>query len=40
MKKSKFQVGLMVCNGYEEAVSYANFMHRITGIILGIVEVK
>jgi hypothetical protein len=36
----KYQVGLKVCNGFEEAVSYANLMHKITGIILGIVEVK
>ena len=39
-KQPKFQVGLMVCNGYNEAVSYANFMYQISGIILGIVEIK
>jgi hypothetical protein len=38
--KTKFQVGLMVCNGYNEAVAYANFMHKISGVILGIVEIK
>ena len=36
----KYQVGLMVCNGYEEAVSYANRMFKITGIVLAVVEVK
>ena len=36
----KYQVGLMVCDGYEQAIAYANRMHKITGIILGIVEIK
>lgn len=38
--KQKFQVGMMVCNGFDEALSYANFMYKITGVILGIVEIK
>lgn len=36
----KFQVGAIVCNGFDEALSYANFMYKITGVILGIVEIK
>ena len=40
MKKTQFQVGSMVCNGFNEAVAYANYIHKITGVILGIVEIK
>jgi hypothetical protein len=36
----KYQVGLMVCDGYEQAISYANRMFKITGIVLAVVEVK
>jgi hypothetical protein len=40
MKQTKFQVGSMVCNSYEEAIAYFKFMHKLTGVILGIVEIK
>lgn len=36
----KYQVGLMVCDGYEQAIAYANRMFKITGIVLAVVEVK
>jgi hypothetical protein len=29
-----------VCDGYEQAISYANRMFKITGIVLAVVEVK
>jgi hypothetical protein len=38
--KQKFQVGMMVCNSYDEAIAYYNFMYKISGVILGIVEIK
>lgn len=40
MNKTQFQVGMMVCNSFDDAVKYANMMHKITGVILGIVEIK
>lgn len=40
MKQTKYQVGMMVCKSYKEAVAYCSFMFNITGTMLAIVEIK
>jgi len=35
----KYQCGLMVFDSLDLAIQYANTMHKVTGIILGIQEV-
>jgi hypothetical protein len=36
----KYQVGLSVFNSFEKALAHYNMMFAISGVILGIVEVK
>jgi hypothetical protein len=36
----KYQCGCGTFNTLTEAIAYANFIHNITGIILGIEEIK